>query len=187
MPSPLAHALAGLAVHVVSSRDRAELADRWRAGVTLAAALAPDVDLAFKYVDGRNHHNDEMHSIGLALLAAGAAALAFRWRRRRAPLATAVAVFLGWSSHLLLDFLNVDTNPPIGLLALWPFSHAYWKSPVPLFLDIGRTLTWATMRHNAVAGAWECAVLVPLLLACWRYKSRQLGGLSWREASRASP
>ena len=187
MPSPLAHALAGLAVHVVSSRDRGELADRWRAGVTLAAALAPDLDLAFKYVDGRNHHNDEMHSIGLALLAAGAAAVFFRWRRRRAPLAAATAVFLAWSSHLVLDFLNVDTNPPIGLLALWPFSQAYWKSPIPLFLDIGRTLTWATVRHNAVAGAWECAVLVPLLLACWRYKSRQLGGLSWREASRASP
>jgi membrane-bound metal-dependent hydrolase YbcI (DUF457 family) len=187
MPSPVAHALAGLAVHVLSSRDRVDLADRWRAGVTVAAALAPDIDLAFKYVDGRNHHNDEMHSIGLALVAAGASALFFRWRRGRAPLAAALAVFLAWSSHLVLDYLNVDTNPPIGLLALWPFSQAYWKSPVPLFLDIGRTLTWATVYHNALAGAWECAVLVPLLLACWRYKSRQLGGLSWREASRASP
>jgi membrane-bound metal-dependent hydrolase YbcI (DUF457 family) len=187
MPSPLAHAVAGVTVHVLASRDRAALADRWRAGLTVAAAVAPDVDLAFKYVDGRNHHNNEMHSVGAALAAAGLAWLLLRWHGTRAPLAVAVAVFLGWSSHLFLDYLNVDTHPPIGLLALWPFSAAYWKSPVPLFLDIGRTLTWATVWHNAVAGAWEMVVLVPILLACWRYRSRQLGGLSWREASRASP
>jgi len=172
---------------VLASRDRAALRDPWRVGVTVGAALIPDLDLAFKYVDGRNHHNDELHSIGFALLAAVTSALVFRLLRWRAPVAASIAVLLAWSSHLLLDFLNVDTNPPIGLLALWPFSGAYWKSPVPLFLDIGRTLTWETVLHNAVAGAWECAVLVPVLLACWRYRSRQLGGLSWREASKASP
>jgi inner membrane protein len=187
VPSPLAHGLAGLAVHVLASRDRASLADRWRLGVTVGAALLPDLDLAFKYVDGRNHHNNELHSIGFALLAGATSAVAFRLMRWRSPLLAALAVFLGWSSHLVLDYLNVDTHPPIGLLALWPFSPAYWKSPVPLFLDIGRTLEWATLRHNVVAGVWECAVLVPVLLACWRYRSRQLGGLSWREASRASP
>jgi membrane-bound metal-dependent hydrolase YbcI (DUF457 family) len=187
MPSPIAHVLAGVTVHVLASRDRAALADRWRAALTVAAALAPDVDLAFRYVDGRNHHNDEMHSVGAALAAAGLAWLLLRWRRRRAAFAAAVAVFLGWTSHLVLDYLNVDTHPPIGLLALWPFSDAYWKSPVPLFLDIGRTLAWTTVAHNAVAGAWEAVVLVPVLLASWRYRSRQLGGLSWREASRASP
>jgi membrane-bound metal-dependent hydrolase YbcI (DUF457 family) len=186
MPSPLAHAVAGLAVHVLASPERVALSDRWRASLTVAAALAPDLDLAFKLVDGRNHHNDEMHSVGAALAAAGLAWLFLRWRKHRPPLAAAVAVFLGWSSHLLLDYLNVDTHPPIGLLALWPFSGAYWKSPVPLFLDIGRTLSWTAVTHNAVAGAWEMVVLVPILLACWRYRSRQLGGLSWREASRAS-
>jgi membrane-bound metal-dependent hydrolase YbcI (DUF457 family) len=186
MPSPLAHGLAGLAVHVLASRDRADLRDRWRLGVTVAAALAPDVDFVFRLVDGRNHHGNEMHSIGFALLAAGTSAVVFRMRHWRAPLVAALAVFLAWSSHVVLDFLNVDTHPPIGILALWPFSRAYWKSPIPLFLDIGRTLDWVTVRHDAVAGAWECAVLVPVLLACWRFKSRQLGGLSWREASRAS-
>jgi membrane-bound metal-dependent hydrolase YbcI (DUF457 family) len=187
MPSPLAHGLAGLAVHVVASRNRGELRDPWRVALTVGAALAPDLDLMFKYVDGRNHHNNEMHSIGFAVLAAAASALVLRVLRRPAPLLAALAVLCGWSSHVVLDFLNLDTHPPIGLLALWPFSDTYWKSPVPLFLDIGRTLTWATLRHNAVAGAWECAVLVPLLLACWRLKSRQLGGIPWREASRASP
>jgi len=97
----------------------------------------------------------------------------------------ALAVGLAWCSHLVLDYLNVDTNPPIGLLALWPFSHAYFKSPVPLFLDIGRTLTWETVRHDAIAAALESAILVPLLWAAWRFRTRHPGGDSWREGSRA--
>src|SRR6266508_2654584 len=53
MPSPFAHGVAGLAVHVLASRDREELRDPWRLGVTVGAALLADVDLAFRLVDGR--------------------------------------------------------------------------------------------------------------------------------------
>ena len=111
----------------------------------------------------------------------------FFWlRRHRRPLALALTVGLAWCSHLLLDYLNVDTNPPIGLLALWPFSHAYFKAPVPIFMDIGRTLDWTTVRHDAAALAWECAVLVPLLLVTWHYRRRK-GPPRWHEGSRARP
>ena len=187
MPSPLAHGLAGLTVHVLASRDGRELRDPWRIGVTVGAALVPDVDLLFRLVDGQNHHNDQFHSVGFALLAALAAAAVFRLLAWGRPLALALAVGLGWGSHLLLDYLNIDTHPPIGLMALWPFSGAYYKSPVPLFLDIGRTLTWITVRHNVVAGAWELVVLVPLLLVSWRHKARQLGEHRWHVGSRAKP
>jgi membrane-bound metal-dependent hydrolase YbcI (DUF457 family) len=174
-------------VHVGASRDGREFRDPWRIGVTVGAALIPDVDLAFRLVDGRNHHNNELHSLGFALVAAIAGAAVFRLLGWARPWSLGLAVGLAWGSHLLLDYLNVDTNPPIGLLALWPFSHAYWKSPVPLFLDIGRTLEWNTVKHNAVAGAWELAVLLPLLYATWRRKAGQLGGRRWRAGSRASP
>jgi len=170
---------------VLASRDEADLRDPWRIGVTVGAGLLPDIDLLFRLVDGRNHHDNETHSIGFALLAAVTGALVFRLLRWRRPLLLALAVGLAWCSHLVLDYLNVDTNPPIGLLALWPFSDAYFKSPVPLFLDIGRTLTWETIRHDAVAAALESAILVPLLWAAWRFRTRHLGGDSWREGSRA--
>jgi hypothetical protein len=184
VPSPVAHALVGLSVHVLASTREGELRDRWRLGVTVGAALAPDLDLAFKLVDGRNHHNQELHSLGFALLAALAGALVFRLLRWPRALPLALTVGLAWSSHLALDYLNVDTNPPIGLQALWPLSSGYYKSPVPIFMDIGRTLDWTTMKHDAVAGAWECAVLVPLLFASWRYRQRRARG--WHEGSRAS-
>ncbi len=187
MPTPLAHGLAGLIVHVLSARDRGELRDPWRLGVTVGAAVLPDVDLVFRLVDGRNQHDAETHSIGFALLAAVTAAAVFTLLRWRRPLLLALAVFCAWSSHLVLDYLNVDTSPPIGLLALWPFSSAYYKSPLPIFMDIGRDLNWSTIRHDALAAAWELAVLVPLLLVCWRYRTRRFGGLRWHEASKARP
>lgn len=130
----------------------------------------PDVDLAFRFVDGRNHHNNEMHSVGAALVVALVTALALRVLRwRRAP-ALALAVGLAFGSHLLLDYLNIDTNPPIGLMALWPFANGYFKSAVPIFLDVGRAFDWPTVRHNTLAVAWECAVLVPLCWLAWRFR-----------------
>jgi inner membrane protein len=167
MPSPVGHALAGLTVHVLVARDRNELHDRRRAAITVAAALAPDVDLLFRFVDGRNHHNHETHSLGCALVAgtlAWAAAWAWRWAR---PWNVGVAAALAWGSHVLLDYLNKDTTPPIGIMALWPFDDGFYKVPWPLFPDIGRTLSWATARHDVLAAAWEVAVLSPLLLGVW--------------------
>ncbi|MEE8218280.1 MAG: metal-dependent hydrolase [Vicinamibacteria bacterium] len=187
MPSPIAHGLAGLTIHLLASRDREELRDPWRIGVTVGAALVPDVDLLFRFVDGANHHSNETHSIGFAMLAAVTAAVAFRLVRWRRPVVLALALGLAWVSHVLLDLLNLDTHPPIGVMALWPISDGYFKSPVLLFLDIGRTLDWTAVRHNTVSAAWECVVLVPVLLVAWRYRMRHLGRPQWREGSRASP
>jgi membrane-bound metal-dependent hydrolase YbcI (DUF457 family) len=172
---------------VLASRDREELQDPWRLGVTVGASLIPDVDLLFRVVDGQNHHNGETHSIGFAVLAAVAAAVVFRLLQWKRPLVLALVVGAAWGSHVLLDLLNLDTHPPIGLMAFWPLSEGYFKSPVLLFLDIGRTLDWTAVRHNSVSAAWECVVLVPLLLLVWRYRMRHLGRGPWREGSRGSP
>ena len=187
MPSPLGHAIAGLAVHVVASRRRQELFDWPRVTLTVGAALCPDLDLLLRWVDGRNHHGGAMHGAGFAVLVAGlVAAWAFaRGWPRPAPLGLAAG--FAWSSHILLDYLNVDTHPPIGILALWPFSGAYYKFPWPIFLDIGRTLEWSTVLHNALAAAWEAALLVPLLAWAWRYRTRNIEGGPWREGSKAKP
>ena len=186
MPSPFAHGVAGLVVHIVASRDRQEFRDPWRIGVTVGAALLPDVDLAFRFVDGENHHSAELHGIGFALLAAVAGGLVFRLLGWGRPFAAGLAAGLAYATHPLLDYLNVDTHPPIGIMALWPFSTGYYKFPWPIFLDIGRTLTWTTVAHDAVAGAWEALVLLPLLWFVWRRRAARLGGALWHEGSRAS-
>jgi inner membrane protein len=172
MPSPLGHSLAGIAVHAVSARDPSELRSRRRLALVVGAALAPDLDLLFRFVDGRNHHNNETHSLGAAILAGLAAALLARFAGWTRPALLGLAVAAGWASHVLLDYLNLDTNPPIGIQAFWPLSSAYYKIPWPIFLDVGRTFAWDTVRKNSLAAAWEAAVLAPIAWACWRARAR---------------
>jgi membrane-bound metal-dependent hydrolase YbcI (DUF457 family) len=172
MPSPVGHTLAGLTVHVLSARDTAERGSLGRAALLVAAATAADLDLMLRFVDGRNHHQGETHSVGAAALAAvvvWAAARVFRWAR---PAALGLWAGVSWLTHVVLDYLGLDTHPPIGVMALWPLESGYHKAPWALFLDIGRTLEWATVRHDALAVAWETVLLGPLLVACWRLRVR---------------
>lgn len=176
MPSPVGHAIAGLTVHVLTARDEPELLDHKRIVTLVFAALAPDLDLLLKLVDGRNHHQQHTHSVGFVVLAGLVAAAIFRLLGRPRPGRLGAAFALAWLSHLLLDYLNNDTNPPIGLLALWPLSDQYYKFPWPVFLDVGRTLTWETIGKNLLAAAWETVVLLPLFSLAWRFRGARLGG-----------
>jgi membrane-bound metal-dependent hydrolase YbcI (DUF457 family) len=172
LPSPVAHGIAGFTLHVLLAREDRERLDVARAAVIVGAALAPDLDLLLRFVDGRNHHQGASHSVGAALLAAVVAAVLLRLTGSPRLLSLAAGVGLAWLSHVGLDYLSNDTNPPIGLMALWPLSSAYYKFPVPLFLDIGRSLDWATLRSNLLAAAWESAVLGPALWLAWRLRRR---------------
>jgi len=174
LPSPLAHGLVGLSVHLLTARDAAERHAAGRALVLAGAACAPDLDLLFKLVDGRNHHNNETHSIGAALVAGAVVLAVARWRARPRAAPFALAVAGAWGSHLLLDWLNRDTHPPIGLMALWPFAGGHYKFAWPLFLDIGRGFDAATLANNLLAVGWELTVLVPLVFLAWRH-TRQPG------------
>jgi membrane-bound metal-dependent hydrolase YbcI (DUF457 family) len=172
MPSPLGHTLAALTVHALVSAD-VDRHDWRRAGLAVAAAVAPDLDLLLRFVDGRNHHQGASHSLGAALLAALGVALVARMLRWPRAARLALIGGLAWCSHVLLDWLGRDTNPPIGLQALWPWSEAYYKSSWLLFLDIGRNPTWTTVVHNSQAMLWEVCLLGPLLWAVWSWRTSQ--------------
>jgi membrane-bound metal-dependent hydrolase YbcI (DUF457 family) len=173
MPSPLGHTLAGLAVHALVARRKEDLWSLPRAAVTVGAALAPDLDLVARFVDGRNHHQMQSHSIGFALMAALGAALLARLAGWPRPGALGASAGLAWLSHVLLDYLGEDTHPPIGLMALWPFTRAFFHFPHPVFLDIGRTLEWRTVVHDALAALVELALLAPLCFMAWRWRLRR--------------
>jgi membrane-bound metal-dependent hydrolase YbcI (DUF457 family) len=169
VPSPVAHFLFGLTAHVATS-SAGDIGWRRRTAITVAAAIAPDLDFVFKAF-GLAVHQGASHSVGAALIAGfvvAAVALVFRWPR---PSVLGLAAFLGWGSHIVLDLLNLDTHPPIGLPALWPFAGGHYKFPWPIFMDIGRTLDWKTVRHDALALAWEAILLCPLLVIVWRART----------------
>jgi membrane-bound metal-dependent hydrolase YbcI (DUF457 family) len=136
-------------------------------GILVALGCAPDLDLLI----GR--HSRETHSLGAAVIAASIAA----WRRW--PIAGTRgriwwAAFLAWLSHPLLDMLSLDTSIPIGVMFLWPFSHAHMQTGWNVFASIYRNyhesgFTW----HNILAAARECVIVAPFTAAVWLVRRRR--------------
>jgi membrane-bound metal-dependent hydrolase YbcI (DUF457 family) len=155
MPSPIGHVLGGVAGGwLVEGRPAAH---RWHRHAALFALIGagPDLDLLF------GTHSTYTHSAGAVGLTGLAALLATRGRQPRIALACAAAV----ASHILLDWLGSDTTPPIGIMALWPFTRDFYQSPVFLFMAISRRW-WLPgfYRQNGVAVLRELATLVPIVL-----------------------
>lgn len=143
----------------------------------LLAALgtAPDLDLLV------GAHNAQSHSLGAAVVVGVLGALIL-WRRGRisggAHLIKTAAVFLAaYSSHVLLDWLNSDASPPVGIMALWPVSDRYYRSELTLFDAISRRYDlpgfwWRTLR----AVTRELMLLGPLGVLAWWWATREPSG-----------
>jgi inner membrane protein len=170
MPTPIGHALAGLAVAKMSGG--AHRMSNTHLAVLVFCAAAPDLDLVLRLVDGVNHHRGASHSFTAAALVGIAG---YILRRLGAPLPSGWLMGAAWSSHVVLDYLGLDTSPPVGEMALWPFSSAFYASPISLFYDVPRVFTAAAMRHNALAVAIEVVMLAPIVAICWR---RRPSGMS---------
>ena len=165
MPSPVGHALGGAIVGAALARwgswrpagllATLDAAIRTRTvAVTALAACLPDLDFAW----GR--HNMETHSVGAAIVAGLAVWAATTGRSTR----LAVAVGLAWTSHVAFDWLGSDDTPPLGVMALWPWSSGFYFADVHVFEAISRRY-WLPgfWSHNAWAVITETAMLVPVL------------------------
>jgi membrane-bound metal-dependent hydrolase YbcI (DUF457 family) len=130
------------------------------------AGAAPDLDFLW----GR--HNMETHSLGAAFFA-GMTVLVWT-RGRNARLALAVA--LAWSSHVLLDWLGSDDTPPLGVMALWPITNAFYFANAFVFEAISRRY-WLDnfITHNAWAVAREILILGPVatIVTLLRWQARR--------------
>lgn len=161
MPSPVGHVLGGLAAGWLveaPQRDR-----RWL--VYGAAGALPDLDLIV------GSHRGPTHSL-IAAVVVGLAVAAFASRAcASAPWRLGATAGAAWASHVLLDWLGSDTSAPIGVMALWPFSRAYFESGLHLFMAVSRRY-WLPefFGHNVRALARELAVLLPVVAAIgwWR-------------------
>jgi inner membrane protein len=183
MPSPLGHAMGGLVFGwlVAGRRGADRLAPRpgggpgsWletptvrQAAVFAGLGMLPDIDFLF------GTHNAYTHSVGAALIVGLAATALAGAHRARWGLGAAAA----YGSHVLLDWLGRDTSPPIGVMALWPFSPDYYQSDVTIFMAILRQ-HWREdfLTHNALAVLREVAILGPILALVWRLRVRRGGG-----------
>jgi len=156
MPSPVGHALGGIASGWLAA-PRHDRAAMW----TLAAAgAAADLDLLV------HAHRGASHSLGAALIVGLVFGIVTRSPRG------SVAVFLAYASHVLLDWVGEETWPPIGIQALWPFSRGYFQSPLVIFPSVSRQywLGWRFVYFNVKALAVELIVLLPIALLVVRMK-----------------
>ena len=175
MPSPLGHAVAGIAsawlVAGVPDRRRALKESMLFGGL----AMAPDIDLLF------GAHSGPTHSLGATAFVAAAALLLqrrMRWLPGVTDLQPAVFVLAcaaAYSSHVLLDWLATDSRPPIGIMALWPLNRDHYESDWHIFMAISRRYHqgWSFIRHNALALAWEMILLLPALLLVTMFRHRR--------------
>jgi membrane-bound metal-dependent hydrolase YbcI (DUF457 family) len=168
MPSPLGHGLAGLAAGwAVAPPLEGRRARLIQASVFAALGAAPDLDLLF----GR--HRYETHSLGAALIA-GAVAAWLRWPIAATRARIFWAACAAWATHPLLDMLAPDHWPPIGVMALWPFSRDFYITGVEIFLPIARE--WrsaATLALDARAAVREVAILAPIAALVWWIRTRK--------------
>ena len=171
MPSPVGHALGGLAAGWLTAgalsrnppagrRVARSMPDVRRAALFMALGTAPDLDLL------AGSHSTYTHSIG-AVLIVGLAALALT----RQPLLSA-ACAAAWGSHVLFDWLGADSSLPLGIMALWPFTTDFYQSPITIFMAISRRY-WRPgfYAHNTTAVARELLILVPIVWIVWRTRA----------------
>lgn len=160
MPSPLGHALGGAAIGLLASR-RAPRPFLLAASFALIACL-PDLDLFTR------QHSGMTHSIGFAALAALIAGLAQRDKR------FALAAAAAYASHILFDWLGEDTAPPLGVMALWPFSTEYFMAPFTPLPPVSRRY-WMPgfWTHTVKVALFELTVFGVLAALAWtRHRTR---------------
>lgn len=162
MPSPVGHALGGLAAaFVADSLTRRPSLTVPLLATSAALAVAPDFDIL------AGSHRTYSHSIGAVAIVALASWLILRAMGSRS--AGAAALTAAYASHLALDWLSKDTSHPSGLTALWPFTAAYYTSGWDVFGEISRRY-WLPAEFvfgNLRAAVWECALIVPVLITAW--------------------
>jgi membrane-bound metal-dependent hydrolase YbcI (DUF457 family) len=167
MPSPLGHALGGIAVAwaadlfpgrrpcaalqdgnpdqggrepVPSRREKSQWTGFYRraGGACTLACAALAVSPDLDLV--LTSHRTATHSLTAAALVAILAAAVTGWVTRGRLPTGRVALMCGaaYAGHLLLDWLAIDRTPPYGLQILWPFSQTWFISGADLFLQTER-------------------------------------------------
>ena len=188
MPSPLGHALAGIiaawSADLVpghrawrTASASASFCDRAGGAVTLLCsgiAILPDLDLAF------HAHRSVSHSLFAVALMTIISAAVTGWVTRRPVWRVAFMCGSAYGTHLLMDWLAVDTYLPYGLQVFWPFSHTWYISGMDLFAQTERRLLFSarSIRINLTAMGWETAILLPIVVLLWLVRVKALAGLA---------
>jgi len=158
MPSPVAHGLAGALIGWSVAPPATEGSGALPRVILFAAAgMAADLDLLV------GAHSGPSHGLGAAVIVGVVLWVTLRGSGMRGSATLAFATGLAYATHTLLDWLGTDSSPPIGIMALWPFSRNYYEAPWHIFMAISRRY-WLPefWTYNLRALGRELLILVPL-------------------------
>jgi len=191
MPSPLGHALAGLATAWGAdaasgptmakgpggSAVRPAAPAHWLGSLAawcILLAAIPDVDLLF------HAHRSFTHSVTAVGLVIIVSAAVTGWVTHLPPLRVSFTCGCAYATHLLLDWLAADKYLPYGIQIFWPFSRTWFISGLDLFPQTERLqlLSARTIRINLTAMAWEAVILLPVVAVVGLVRVKALAGLA---------
>jgi len=129
--------------------------------------MAADLDLLV------GAHSGPTHGLGAAMIVGVAMWIVWQLRGASSDVRTACASAIAYASHTLLDWLGTDSSPPIGIMALWPFSRDYYESSWHVFMAISRRY-WLPefWTFNLSALVRELLILVPIALVVLTVRRR---------------
>ncbi|HHS14095.1 MAG TPA: metal-dependent hydrolase [bacterium] len=173
MSTPVGHMLAAGTVYQGTGPH--SLNPVWMLAWIGVMANLPDGDLLFGFFSGNPnlYHHQWTHSLFFGLVMGVSAGLIFYLIRSDSSLRMGLLTGGAIISHIILDYFTCDSSPPYGLQIFWPFSKAYFISPVILFPDVhkasdsGRFLSSLFCLHNARTVAAEFLFLGPVFVAAW--------------------
>jgi len=155
----------------------------WRLPVACALCAAlPDIDLLYMPT-----HRTATHSVPVAIVFTIVAVVVTGWVTpirewcnkyfgvQSGTATIGLACGLAWSSHILLDWLGADANPPYGVQAFWPFSDQWSFSGVNIFPGTERRdpLSARAMLINLRAAVQETVMMGSVAAAAWWFNTRR--------------
>lgn len=181
MPSPLGHSLMGCIIYKAMTRP-VDLHGWQHIILYLFVANAPDLDFipGFLVGDPNRYHHGISHSIGVAILFASALSFFLYFLKIDSLRRNFAIFFLLYFSHIILDYLSIDTGLPYGEIFFWPLSNEYYIAPFAFLPDIKRASSGSEFipslfsLHNLWAVSVEAILLLPILLLVLLLRRRSI-------------
>ena len=181
MPSPLGHSLMGYALYETLPQENKSLP--WRMLLLYAiVANLPDIDFLPGFLLGnpnKYHHSYFSHSLGFSIFIGGLLALYFSLKKSKNFFVYFLIFTSVCFSHVVLDFITLDTSMPKGVPMFWPLSSHYFYSPVSIFMSIHKLgssklfIQSLFVMQNIGVALWELIVFIPVLVIIKMAKKRK--------------
>ena len=176
MPTSIGHTFAGIFLKETKIFSPANTALKSLLVSVILANLA-DIDfLPGLFLGNPNRfHHGVTHSLGATLVTGLVFGFYFYAKRNQfwTPFVFSGLLYL---SHVVLDFLTVDTSPPQGVPIFWPLSAKYYLSPISVFSSVHKDSSSATFFQSLFVSenVWtvfrEIFILGPFVLLVYLTK-----------------